>query len=250
MLVALANGKAGTLKLAEGESPRWRDVFKASEDLLTASVFGRLIYLDGAVLWSILRGAVPSLPAYRFAKLRKADFWPRWEALDEGRSYVEPDILLEFELGDPSVRVDIIVEAKFGTEFAHSKDQWLNEVQTYKKLKEESGIETPEFYFLALGGIAKRRGARLEQLVSEISDENHSIRVVSAAWEDLLHSVVSAENEATGPELLILRDVIRAFSLGGYYQKLMLSSLPQVKFSDVLNSTQILSTYNLRETDD
>lgn len=47
MLVALTSGKAGRLKTEIAPGTSWREVFRASEDLLTASVFGRLIYLDG-----------------------------------------------------------------------------------------------------------------------------------------------------------------------------------------------------------
>lgn len=48
MLVALTNGKAGRVGSEIKAGTSWRDVFRTSEDLLTATVFGRLAYLRGA----------------------------------------------------------------------------------------------------------------------------------------------------------------------------------------------------------
>ena len=54
MLHAILHGKAGRIE-QEGESLRWRDLFKGSEDLLTATVFGRLPHLSDGALRAMLR---------------------------------------------------------------------------------------------------------------------------------------------------------------------------------------------------
>ncbi|MFL9592733.1 hypothetical protein ACKC5O_12120 [Aeromonas schubertii] len=54
MLHAILHGKAGRIE-REGESLRWLDLFKGSEDLLTATFFGRLPHLSDGALKAVLR---------------------------------------------------------------------------------------------------------------------------------------------------------------------------------------------------
>lgn len=72
--------------------------------MLTASVFERLSYLPGADLWSILHTAFPDLPPYRVAELKEIIFWPRWKDIESDGGQVEPDVIMDFELGDAELR--------------------------------------------------------------------------------------------------------------------------------------------------
>lgn len=77
MLHAILHGKAGRIE-REGESLCWRDLFKGSEDLLTATFFGRLPHLSDGALHAVLRfllGDNPLDPAtfQRLANLVEPD---------------------------------------------------------------------------------------------------------------------------------------------------------------------------------
>jgi hypothetical protein len=77
LLHAVLGSKAGKLPVSDG-TVSWRSAFRISEDLLTASVFGRLSYLDGPALWRVLRTTFGhSLPEYRVAELKEIAFWPK-----------------------------------------------------------------------------------------------------------------------------------------------------------------------------
>ncbi|MSP17668.1 MAG: hypothetical protein EXR73_13870 [Myxococcales bacterium] len=93
LLHAHLHGKLGRALGAESEDdPRVR--IRASEDALTAMVFGRLRYLPDTVAWTLithactpLRGAIPAFVPVEI----EMQFWPQLAADDGGR--VEPDVV-------------------------------------------------------------------------------------------------------------------------------------------------------------
>ena len=64
MLSAILHGKAGRVEGADDEPRSYRDLFRASEDLLTATVLERLAYLEAADFWN---QALERDPGYAYA---------------------------------------------------------------------------------------------------------------------------------------------------------------------------------------
>jgi hypothetical protein len=85
MLSAILNGKARSVPdyLRPGDS--WRNVFRMTEDLLTATVLEGLCYLEGRIFWHVLqRSLMPNiLPIRTVAELDEFTLWPRWNAAVE-----------------------------------------------------------------------------------------------------------------------------------------------------------------------
>ncbi|WP_097522176.1 hypothetical protein [Sinorhizobium sp. BJ1] len=152
MLHAVAGRKAGRLQSNDGQVS-WLAAFRMSEDLLTASVFGRLAYLEGAVLWRILRRTFGSgLPDFRVAELSDITFWPVWDDSAETNGTVEPDVFLDFKLGDPAISMRMIVEAKFGTYPTQHANQWVRQWTAYR---EANGDDGNRVVLAAIGGLGK-----------------------------------------------------------------------------------------------
>ena len=72
-----------------------------AEDERTALIFGPLLYLPANTLWQILRSSCfdnESMPQ-KGGELLHYEFWPNYNKTEHtsNESYVEPDLLLEFE---------------------------------------------------------------------------------------------------------------------------------------------------------
>ncbi len=86
MLHAILHGKAGRIE-REGESLRWRDLFKGSEDLLTATFFGRLPHLSDGALGAVLRFLLGDNPLDP-ATFQRLELWPKLVSLQDRRYVV------------------------------------------------------------------------------------------------------------------------------------------------------------------
>ncbi|MCL6742281.1 hypothetical protein [Kosakonia sp. R1.Fl] len=143
MLHAILHGKAGRIGL-EGKSLRWRDIFKGSEDLLTATIFGRIPHLSDQALRAFMSFLLGD-PAENLTEFQQLDLWPKLESLSN-RHYVEPDILLHFE--DALVIVE--VKPSFGGN--QYREQWLAQVNSVISAEEFNDYES-RLYYVALGNI-------------------------------------------------------------------------------------------------
>ncbi len=154
MLQAVISGKAGRFPVANGEeSVSWRKAFRISEDLLTASVFGRLAYLDDEVLWRIMRPTFGApLPDLRVAELENIAFWPKWTDAIEDDGKVEPDVFLDFKLGDPVAPVRLIVEAKLWKHPSEAARQWAREWGCIYA----NGDDGHAVFLCAIGGLGRK----------------------------------------------------------------------------------------------
>jgi len=214
MLHALLGGKAGRLPGLD-DPVSWRRAFRMSEDLLTASVFGRLAYLDGPVFWRILRRTFGnSLPEYRVAELTKIEFWPQWDDSGDENARVEPDVFLEFNLGDPSVSVKLIVEAKLGTSPTQYAAQWLRQWTSYRDANDNDGTDV---FFVAIGGMGQNVDSKIAKLVGKISSSGHDIKAVAAGWDRMLDALLEERSRCPSvPATRIIDDMLKALGMAGY----------------------------------
>lgn len=199
MLHSILQHKVG-INLPSGVG--WQEVFNESEDSLTSSVFGSLLHLPAATLWSIVRRAAYNENAILpnvVGELLSYNFWPRWHF---GERDVEPDVFLEFEL------LDLVVEAKRYDERQQDVEQWKREASAYQQ---EFGYKSRPMIILAVGGlydtlphhieegptVVKTRWTRILSVVNRvISETSLTTRYIpeSAATQRVLTDVVAALN--------------------------------------------------------
>lgn len=201
----------------------WRSLFRGSEDLLTATVFERLAYLNGALFWRLLTStAKPSiLPKRHVAELQKLTFWPRWNAAHSasGQGWTEPDAVLDFEIGDPPERVVLIVEAKLGG--LQTAEQWAREWIAYER--ENAGYDRPaRTFLLAIGDFRLLNARRIEALTADASKllESFSseipVQAVGVNWSDLLIQVRKERDGSENHTRRVLDDIESALTLYGF----------------------------------
>jgi len=152
MLTAIDSNKAGRLRFEGTElSFSWREVFRRSEDLLTAVFFNRLRYLSDSSLNRVVGLLIGQEAADVLGDFDGIDFWPHLVGLEQ-RAWVEPDVLLHFE------NATLIVEVKppFGGE--QSVAQWRAEIQAFVA-ECLNGREAPDtVHFVALGRNTRPEG--------------------------------------------------------------------------------------------
>ncbi len=225
MLQAIVSSKAGRLPVGVGEeSVSWRHAFKMSEDLLTAAVFGRLAYLEDEVLWRVMRRTFGSpLPDLKVAELVDISFWPRWTDALEADREVEPDVFIDFKLGDPPTSVRLIVEAKLGKHPMQEAQQWAREWVAYKNA---NGDDEQIVFLCAVGGLGRNIGATVERIAAELAAQGHDIKVAAAGWDRLLDALeAEREKPMTRPQARIIDDMITALGLADYQHLKLLGDL-------------------------
>ena len=248
MLNAILNSKSGRLQSGGEQSIRWRDLFRGSEDLLTATVFERLSYLPSSVAWGLLVGAAAGqLRAFQVAELHDIQFWPMWAADGRVRG-VEPDIFLAFDVGDPTLRVEVVLEAKHGG--AQYEYQWAEEIRAWAEAIFDSEMSPPDLLILmAVGGNSdwQKRDERLADFI-EATRSRHptlpELSVVMISWPDLARACAAflfgADNSAPSHEKRIVQDIGRALELCGYFHRVRPMQLEQLaqagSFAGTLNA--------------
>jgi hypothetical protein len=217
MLQAIINGKAGTLTAEVKPGDSWRRVFRSSEDLLTASVFERLAYLEGALVWEILgRTFRPALlPPRKLAELEEIRFWPNWPDTDGAVGQdIQPDVFMTFAVGDPTRRVALIIECKRGNNH-QTAGQWAREWVAFQA--QNISAEPPdEVILLALGGLPESATATVARFVDEIrKDWGQEVRAAAADWPDLSRALDEVELGG-GIAERVVDDIRAALELDGY----------------------------------
>lgn len=220
MLNAILNSKAGRLSTDDERSIRWRELFKDSEDLVTATVLERLSYLSPEVAWRLLVDAASGqLPAYRVAELVDVEFWPMWEVDDRKRG-VEPDAFLSLKLGDPTRHIHIILEAKHGG--AQRANQWAAEIGAWKESVASEDERLPDLLVLLAieGNVAGWEREDQLQAFFERMRKQHAdlpeLRVVMIEWKDIARAC-SNFTSSFAHEQRIITDIQSGLELCGYF---------------------------------
>jgi hypothetical protein len=215
MLNAILHGKARTLPETARPGESLKSIFRRSEDLLTATVFERLAYLNGEIFWEILRDAFKPaiLPNRNLIVLDSIEFWPRWSQGSEilGQD-TEPDIFLRFSVGDPVQRVHLIVECKLGG--VQYPDQWARECIAHQK--EFSKDERPDdCFFLALGGVTSPEATVTAFTQAITSKYGTRIKATAADWSHVVRALNNVKSELPR-DRQVIADLREALALYGY----------------------------------
>lgn len=180
---------------------------EATEDMLTASVFSRLAYLDQDVLSAIFESLAPD--AFKdMGTLLDVRFWPSF-ALDNGR--VEPDVVLDFE------HLTVWVEAKrWDGTILQSKSQLFRQ---WRAMDVHLPLDRRRNQ-LAMGGYAWHEGRkpRFEErkIVAAALATEEVQSIVACAWEDLARAIDAIGSNVPSTNRL-LQDIGSALRFHGVY---------------------------------
>lgn len=142
MLQAIKNKKAG--RNFNGTEVHWNALFSGSEDSLTSSVIGTLIYLPSFLLWEILNKALGKHVFGENEVIKDVSFWPLWNSEYTGNiTFVEPDVFIR------TSTKDIIIETKKYDGTGQERNQWKRELLAYQN---EYFEDKKKVVFIALGG--------------------------------------------------------------------------------------------------
>ncbi len=210
MFSAMRHGKAGRSSRDLPAGTSMRDLFRQTEDMLTGTVFERLSYLPGSEAWALLQGTFRGLPDRRMVEIVDIDFWPNWETDDDSRSWVQPDVLITIDLGDPPQKTLLLVEAK--TADVQRKSQWEAQLRSLA-LRLEDGDNEEIVYYAALGGL---KGMDADKVWNEVTPElRNRVRFVHADWSNLGKAIADRTPKSPETERLV-EDISAALALYGY----------------------------------
>ena len=210
MFNAMRYGKAGRTARDLPAGTAMRDLFRRTEDMLTGAVFERLGYLPGPETWSLLRGTFKGLPDRRVVEIVEVEFWPSMETDDDSRSFVEPDVLLTLEIGDPSQRTLLLVEAKTGG--SQRRRQWEDQLRALRLRLEDNG-NTESAFYAALGGLNDLDAVEIWDGISpELRDQVH---LVYGDWTDLATAIACRSPSSFGADRVV-EDIKEALAFNGY----------------------------------
>ena len=205
MLQAIISGKAARISI-DGESKSWRELFRTREDLITASVFGRLPYLSDALISQCVLdllgdegGQMQDIGCFQ-----GITFWPRYHKSENHRSFVEPDVLIEFS----GLTLLIEVKPPWGQQ---DTVQWEREITAC--VHEGIKADTP-LYFLVLGGYMPLDSG---EVILRLEKRFHydRLRIALCSWQRLNRCLHDLTKNADRRDLQILEDQLYALALHG-----------------------------------
>lgn len=201
MLQAILHSKGGRIRVND-DTQSWRELFRCYEDLLTAVFFGRMQYLSDKGLLDTLNVLLPEVDIDLIGEFRSIEYWPKHNRFQE-KSYVEPDILIEFV----NARLLIEVKRPTNTQFL---SQWESEIKALTAQEEVE--EADQLIFLALGGL----GSKWKDDILELEGKFPGLIVCALDWEAVSDAIsVLLEKSEDNRDRKIYEDWLAAFGLYG-----------------------------------
>lgn len=226
MLLTIEHGKGGRIRLPDSDtSVSWRELFKQYEDLLTGAFFGRLRYLSRPVFAMVMERLVGPLHASKLGELTGFEFWPNLHGL-EGRSRVQPDVLITFE------QATILIEVKSPSGHPQSVAQWSEQLNAFLAEIQAGKRAASIVHFVALGRLDPvadvvsadqlgDAGKRLDWLI-----HRHEWDGIVAAVPEWLTRVRQGQLDASPADVLVLEDIQVALDLFGIRRRVLLPWIP------------------------
>ena len=146
-----------------------------NEDPKTYSIIGGLLLLPDQIFYKVVnRACAPNILPANNGSILGYEFWPQWYDDTYNANFVEPDVIIHCEYRD------IIIEAKYSETSGQYREQWVKEIEAYKKLYDHK----KEVSFLALGG-------------NENYDyeEVDGVAILKCSWTSLLMAVSSIKSQ-------------------------------------------------------
>lgn len=209
MLKAVIHGKAGRVDIkGDGDNQSWRQIFKSYEDLLTAAVFTRWGYLSGESQSHLVRNwfNITDDKGHDLSLFEDIKFWPKYELDVEGRSFVEPDVLIEFKT------CDLLIEVKPPNGGDQYLEQWKDEIAGYRSLGREKDL-----YFLAIGRVSTEQFSQWHKEIMCDSNPYKPTLMAGLKWKPVAESIyeLHKNSSVSRQDGRILSDMLDALGLYG-----------------------------------
>lgn len=237
MLQAIKNKKAG--RNFKGTEIQWSTLFEGSEDSLTSSVVGTLLYLPHTILWTIFNRAFGQNTITIDEPIEDFVFWPSWNSeYTDNTNFVEPDVFIQ------TPKYHIIIEAKKTDGIGQDIDQWERELIAYQNEYSNEGTKL-EVVFIALGGVPQDKIEPIELTSTLLPNTyQHKYTVIQLQWKTLLkacldqkYALESMKEDNNHSSLRILNDVIEYFEVHKVYRL--------KHFIDIIYPKYIVKDYEL-----
>ena len=148
---------------------------ETNEDPKTSSIIGSLLLLPDQIIFKIINKACnPHFMPTNNGLITNFEFWPHWYDDTYNSVFVEPDVIIFCEYRD------IIIEAKYSETCGQYREQWIKEIEAYRKMYGNK----KEVSFIALGGNENYD-----------SDEIDGVTVLKCSWTSLLMAVSSIKSQ-------------------------------------------------------
>jgi hypothetical protein len=219
MLNAILKGKKRGLECddIEIDEPLFNK-FSGSEDLLTASVFERLLYLSDKTLSKIILGFSSTFQTKKncdnFIRIETYQFWPSWYLSDiYGGSRVEPDCFIR------SDKYDFIIEAKrWDNSSLQYYEQWAKELSSYR---EKYFSDAKSVCLLTIGGFNNSDLNDIQKLKDKCCESimfkkykicSEDFHLIALTWGGLWRQIDSLKN-IQDHEKRIIDDIKHALTI-------------------------------------
>lgn len=232
MLQSILHGKSRNADGPDGVPQSVGALFRKLEDARTSTIFERLAYLPPTVGWNLLRlSCNNAIPEFRLVELADVKFWPNWQIVRSGRQMVEPDVYMRWVVGDPSIIIDLIIEAKLPGAISQSPQQWLDQLEGYRDFfcapddddSDRIAIITPDcahmVFHMSVDGLGANPHSQLKSLIpSVLPDALPEVRFVACSWQTLAEALDSMDrlgglDEVPRP---LVEDLRKAFDYCGH----------------------------------